>query len=317
MRAMVYRSYGGPEKLELADLPRPVPGAGQVLVRVVAASVNPIDWKRAGGAMRPIVPVWFPAVPGYDIAGEVVESGRGVSGFPAGTQVHARIAAMKGGASAELAAVSADDVVVMPAGMDAGEAAGLPLAGMTALQGLRDRAGLPLQGARERVLVVGASGGVGHLAVQIAHAAGATVIGVCSGRNTALVASLGADEVVDYTQPNPYRGLAPVDIVLDCVAGNPSPWLPRLGAGGRYASTAPGARTFLQSACNLFTDKQVRPVLLRPRAADLRVLDGLVEARQLRVVVDSRFPLEALARAWERSREGRAAGKIVIDVGSG
>jgi NADPH:quinone reductase-like Zn-dependent oxidoreductase len=208
-----------------------------------------------------------------------------------------------------------DVTVAIPAGMDPGEAAGLPLAGMTALQGLRDRGGLPLEGARERVLVVGASGGVGHFAVQIARVAGATVVGVCSGRNAALVASLGAHEVVDYTSPDPYRGQAPFDIVLDCVAGDPSPWLPLLGPGGRYASCVPGPKAFLRGALNPFTAKKVRPVMLKSRATDLRILDGLVETGKLRVVVDSRFPLEALAKAWERSMGGRATGKIVIEVG--
>jgi NADPH:quinone reductase-like Zn-dependent oxidoreductase len=315
MRAMVYRAYGGPEKLELTDLPTPVPGAGQVLVRVRASSVNPIDWKRAGGGMRLIMPVSFPAVPGYDLAGEVVEAGAGVTGFPAGMRVHARIGEMKGGASAELAVAGVDVTAPMPEGMDAGEAAGLPLAGMTALQGLRDRARLPMTGARERVLVVGASGGVGHLGVQIARAAGATVVGVCSGRNAALVTSLGAHEVLDYTKPDPYRGQAPFDVVLDCVGGDPAPWLPLLGPGGRYASTVPGVGTFLRSALNAFTGKKVLPVMLKTRAVDLRFLDGLVAAGKLRVVVDSHFPLEDLAKAWQRSISGRAAGKIVINVG--
>jgi len=314
MRAMVYRAYGGPEKLELTDLPKPAPGPDQILIRVIASSVNPIDWKRASGALRMIMPASFPLVPGYDIAGEVVEVGPGVSGFPAGTRVHARIGENKGGASAELALAGVGVVTRMPEGMDPGEAAGLPLAGMTALQGLRDQAGLPLEGARERVLVVGASGGVGHIAVQIARASGATVVGVCSGRNAELVTSLGAHEVLDYTKPDPYRGQAPFDIVLDCVAGDASPWLPLLGPGGRYASCLPGLGVFLRSALNPFQKKKVRAVLLKSRATDLAILDSLFTAGKLRVVIDSRFRLEELAKAWERSKSGRAAGKIVIDV---
>jgi NADPH:quinone reductase-like Zn-dependent oxidoreductase len=315
MRAMVYRAYGGPDKLELADLPRPVPGPAQVLVRVIAGSVNPIEWKRASGSQRLIMPVCFPGVPGYDVAGEVAEVGPGVSGFAVGQRVHARIGGLDARAAAEYAVAGVDVVAPMPAGMDWGEAAGLPLAGITALQGLRDKAELPLQGARERVLVVGASGGVGHLAVQIARASGATVVGVCSGRNAPLVQSLGAHEVIDYTQPEPYRGQAPFDIVLDCVAGDPSPWLPLLGPGGRYASCLPGPAVFLRSFLNPFSGKKVRPVLLKSRAPDLAILDRLVEEGKLRVVVDSRFRLDALAAAWERSMSGRAVGKIVVEVG--
>jgi len=314
MRAMIYRAYGGPEQLQMADLPKPVPQAGQVLVRVLASSVNPVDWKIASGKLRPLVSAKVPAVPGFDVAGEVAELGPGVSGFAVGERVHARIATGGTGASAELAIAGVDVLAKAPAGMDPGEAAGLPLAGLTALQGLRDRAGMPLEGARERVLVVGASGGVGHLAVQIARAAGATVVGVCSGRNAELVSKLGAHEVIDYTKADAYSGQAPFDIVLDCVGGSPSPWLPRLGAGGRFASTMPGPSVFLSSFSNFATSKKVYPVMLKTNAPDLRVLDRLVEAGKLRVVIDSRFPLADMRKAWERSLSGRAAGKIVIDI---
>jgi NADPH:quinone reductase-like Zn-dependent oxidoreductase len=314
MRAILYRAYGGPERLEMADIPRPVPGAGQVLVRVLASSVNPIDWKLASGKLRLMMPVTLPNVPGFDVAGDVVEVGPGAQGFAAGDRVHARIGHGRGGASAEYAVAGVDVTAKAPGGMDPGEAAGLPLAGLTALQGLRDLAGLPLEGAKERVLVVGASGGVGHVAVQIARAAGATVAGVCSGRNADLVSKLGAHEVIDYTKPDAYRGQAPFDVVLDCVGGSPSPWLPRLGPGGRFASCMPGAAVFLRSALNPVSRKKVRAVMLKSNAADLCILDRLVEAGKLRVVVDSRHPLADLRGAWERSRSGRATGKIVIDV---
>jgi NADPH:quinone reductase-like Zn-dependent oxidoreductase len=317
MRAMIYRTYGGPERLELTDMPRPAPGPGQLLVRVLASSVNPIDWKRASGKLRLLMPVAFPAVPGFDVAGEVADVGPGVKRFAAGDRVHARIATGGTGASAEFAVAGEDVTAKMPSGMDAAEAAGLPLAGLTALQGLRDRAGMPLQGARERVLVVGASGGVGHLAVQIARAAGAHVVGVCSGRNAELVTKLGAHEIVDYTRPDAYAGQAPFDIVLDCVGGSPSPWLPRLRPGGRFASTMPGPSVFLRSFVNPLTDRKVRAVMLKSNAADLEVLDGLWSAGKLRVVIDSRFPLAELRAAWERSMGGRAAGKIVVDVAPG
>lgn len=314
MRAMLFRAYGGVEKLEAVDVPTPAPKPGQVLMRVLASSVNPVDWKRASGKMRLIMPVKFPCVPGFDVAGVVAEVGPGVTEFAVGERVHARIAEGGGGACAELVVAGVGVTAKMPVGMSAGEAAGLPLAGMTALQGLRDRAGMPLEGARERVLVVGASGGVGHIAVQIARAAGATVVGVCSGRNAALVTGLGAHEIIDYTKPDAFRGQAPFDIVLDCVGGSPSPWMARLGPGGRFASTMPGPSVFARSFLNFVTSRKAHAVMLKSSAADLRALDRLVEAGKLRVVVDSRFPLADLAKAWERSMSGRAAGKIVIDV---
>jgi chloroplastic oxoene reductase len=314
MRAMIYGAYGGPEQLTLTDRPKPAPGKGQIAIEVRTSSVNPVDWKRASGKMRVIMPVSFPGTPGYDVAGDVAELGEGVTDFAIGQRVHARIGEMSGGACAEVAIAGVDVTTAMPDGMDWEQAAGLPLAGMTALQGLRDEAQMPLEGAKERVLVVGASGGVGHLGLQIAKAAGATVVGVCSGRNAEMVRGLGADEVIDYTKPDPYRGQAPFDVVLDCVAGDPSPWLPLLGPGGRYASTMPGGKTFLRAGLNAFTSKRVRPVMLKSRASDLRILDQLAADGKLRVVVDSRFRLEALREAWERSMTGRVAGKIVIEI---
>lgn len=311
MKAILYRSYGG--ALEAADLPRPSPGPGQILLRVRAASVNPVDWKIASGKLRFFQPAKLPQVPGFDVAGEVVEVGAGAA-FAPGDRVHARLSGGVGAASAEYTLAGVDVAAPMPQGMDFATAAGLPLAGMTALQGLRDRAGLPMSGARQRVLVVGASGGVGHLAVQIARAAGATVIGVCSARNAALVSELGASEVIDYQRPDPFRGLPPVDIVLDCVGGPPGPWLPLLAPGGRFASTLPGPAVFLRAMLNPLSGRKVYPVLLKSKAADLRVLDELYGAGRLRVVVAARFPLERLAEAWQQSQGGRTAGKIIIDV---
>lgn len=314
MRAMIYESYGGPENLELVELPAPSPGKQQLAIRVIAASINPIDWKRAKGQLRFIQPATFPSIPGYDVAGEVLALGPGVTDFAIGARVHARIKESKGGACAEVAIAGVDVTAEIPDGMSFAEAAGLPLAGMTALQGLRDGTKMPLTGATSRILVVGASGGVGHLAVQIAHAAGAFVVGVCSGRNVAMVRELGANEVIDYTAPDPFAGQAPFDIVLDCVGGEAGKWLPRLVAHGRYASCLPSPEVFARGALNVVCAKKVTPVLLSPRAADLRLLDDLVRAKKLKVVIDSRFPLAELQKAWERSISGRAAGKIIVDV---
>lgn len=314
MRAMVYRGYGGP--LELAELPEPVPGPGQLQLRVRATAVNPVDWKRATGKLRMLMPVRFPCVPGFDVAGVVSALGPGVTGFALGDRVHARLRDHEGGGAAELTNASAEVTARIPDGMGFAEAAGLPLAGMTALQGLRDQLLLPMAGATARVLVVGASGGVGHLAVQLARAAGATVAGVCSARNVELVRSLGAHEVIDYTAADPYRGVAPFDLVLDCVGGPPSAWTHLLVSGGRYASTMPGPSVFLRQLANPLTSRVVRPVLLKSTAADLQLLDERVAEGSLRVVIDQRYPLERLSEAWDRSKSGRAAGKIVIELGA-
>ncbi len=320
MRAMQLRAYGGPDLLELVERDAPTPGEGQLAIRVVCASVNPIDWKRASGAYRLIMPVSFPMVPGYDVAGEVIAVGPGAAGLSVGDRVHARIKEMSGGGCAEVAIAGLDVTTRMPDAMSYAEAAALPLAGMTALQGLRDGAGLSLTAAAEpapRVLVVGASGGVGHFATQLARAMGTHVVGVSSTRNLELVRALGAHETIDYTSSDPYAGQPPFDVVLDCVGGEPGKYLPRMTSKGRYLSCVPGPAVFARGALNLVCRKRVSAVLLRPRAVDLRALDELWSAGRLRVVVEGRFPLADLAEAWRRSIAGRTVGKIVIDVGAG
>lgn len=314
MKAISFRRYGGPEVLESAVLDDPRPGPGQVLVRVRASSVNPIDWKLASGKLRMIRPIRLPFVPGFDVAGEVAALGPGVSSFAVGDRVHARLAHQSGAASAELTVAGLDVTTKMPSGMSFADAAAIPLAGMTALQGLRDRLGIPMSGASARVLIVGASGGVGHFAVQIARAAGAHVVGVSSTRNLDLVRELGAHDVIDYTRPDPYAGQPPFDAILDCVGGPYGRWLPLLGPRGQFATPVPGAGTFLRAAVNPLCARKVWPVLLKTNAADLAFLDTLYEAGKLRAVIDSRFPLAALRAAWERSISGRAVGKIVIEV---
>lgn len=313
MKAIVFRRYGGAP--EVIDLPAPLPRAGEVLVRVRATSVNPIDWKQVAGTYRPILTARFPFVPGYDLAGEVVALGPGVTTFREGQRVHTRLSGPNGGANAELVRAGLDVLQPIPEGTDFLQAAGLPLAGMTALQGLRDGCRLPMSGATGRVLVIGASGGVGHLAVQVAKAAGAHVTGVCSGKNAAFVKALGADDVIDYLQPDGWRGAAPFDAVLDAVGGSPWQHLHRLAPGGRFASCVPGPTVFLRQALNALTRRTVAPVLLSPNAKDLGALDDLVAGRRLAVALDSTFPPERFAEAFARSQTGRAVGKVVVTWG--
>jgi NADPH:quinone reductase-like Zn-dependent oxidoreductase len=312
MRALVLDAYG--LSPHVAELPVPSPGAGQVRVRVRATAINPIDWKQASGKFRPILGARFPAfVPGYDLAGEVDAAGAGVTGFNPGQRVHARLSGTAAGANAEYVLAGVDALQHLPDNVDFAAGAGLPLAGMTALQGLRDVCGMPLSGASGRVLVVGASGGVGHFAVQLARHAGAHVTGVCSGRNAGLVQRLGAHAVVDYTQAGAWQGVAPFDVILDCVGVPVGEYLARLVPGGCFASCLPSPSVFAHGLLNAVRGKRVLPVLLKSNAVDLGVLDGLAAAGKLEVVVDSRFPAEQLAAAWERSRTGRAVGKIIVD----
>lgn len=293
----------------------PTPGPNQVLVRVRATSVNPIDWKQASGKVRPILTARFPGfVPGYDLAGEVESVGPGVTTFTKGQRVHTRLSGREGGANAELVLAGLDVLQPIPERMDFAQAAGLPLAGMTALQGLRDGLLLPLSGATQRVLIVGASGGVGHLAVQIARSTGATVVGVCSARNAELVRRLGAHDVVDYAKSDAFADQEPFAAIYDCVGSSPGDFLSRLTPEGRFASCMPGPAVFGHAALNLVRGKKVVPVILKPIAADLGVLDALVAKGSLEVVIDSRFPLAELGAAWARSMSGRVAGKVIVEV---
>jgi NADPH:quinone reductase-like Zn-dependent oxidoreductase len=140
------------------------------------------------------------------------------------------------------------------------------------------------------------------------------VTGVCSSRNVELVRRLGAHEVIDYTRPDAWRGVAPFDVIADTIGSAPGEFLPRLTEKGRFSSCLPGPAVFAHAALNLVRAKKVLPVLMAPNAKDLGVLDALAEKGQLEVVIDSRFPFEQLGAAWERSRTGRAAGKVIVDV---
>jgi NADPH:quinone reductase-like Zn-dependent oxidoreductase len=315
MRAIHLRSYGGPDKLQLVHIQEPQPAQGQLAVRVFSSSVNPIDWKRASGAYRLIMPVQFPSIPGYDIAGEVMALGSGVTGFAVGDRVHARIAEMSGGASAEVAVVGVEVTTKMPEGMTFADAAALPLAGMTALQGLRDGGKLTFfEGTNKRVLIIGGSGGAGHFAVQIARAMGAHVTSVSSAKNAEVTRSLGAHETIDYNASEPFAGQAPFDVIYDCVAGEPGKYNAHLTPQGRYLSCVPGPSVFAYATMNFLRKKHVGAVMLKANAADLAVLDDLFARGKLRVLIDAHFPLERLRDAWEHSIRGRSVGKIVIDV---
>lgn len=315
MRAWQMTQYGPPESMAIVELPRPEPGPRQLLVRVRATSVNPVDWKMASGRYRPFITAPFPFVPGFDVAGEVVACGAEAARFAVGDRVYARLNQRDGGASAEFALINLEVAAKMPDGLSFEQAAAIPLAGMTALQALRDKGGLPLSGASGRVLVIGASGGVGTFAVQIARRAGAEVIGVCSGRNADLVRSLGAHDILDYTKEPDVGRCAPYDIALDCVGAEPfGTFKPHLQRTGVFVSVFPmklGTQlgtltTRLRPGPRCFAHR------LTSRAEDLDVLSGLVAEGALRSVVAQTFPFTALPDAHRASMSGRTAGKIVV-----
>jgi NADPH:quinone reductase-like Zn-dependent oxidoreductase len=311
MRAMVTR--GGPPALE--SLPVPVPARGELLVRVRAAAVNPRDWMICEGRY----PLQWrlprgPLVLGSDFAGEVVAVGPGCQRLAPGERVHGMQAGQRFGAFAEYLAVAESVTARLPAALDFAQGAAMTLCGLTAWQALHGEARLS---AGQRVLVVGASGGVGHLAVQLAVAAGVAVTGVCSSANTDFVRGLGASRVIDYRRRSPAQLADRWPVVFDTIGRHGvAAWRPRLEPGGVYVTTVPGPRAIAASlrARLLPFGRRCRLVVVRASAKDLEALDALFEAGRLGVTIAASHPLERLPEALAASRSFRTRGKLVIEI---
>ncbi len=316
MRAMVFDEYGGPEVLRPADVPEPEADKDEVVVRVRATSVNPVDWKIREGKLRLFIPLRAPRVLGFDVSGEVVRGGAEAKRFAAGAPVFGMLDPRRNGACAEYVAVRESFLAPKPARLSHVEAAALPMAAVTARQALRNHAQLK---HGERVLVVGASGGVGSFAVQLAKAEGAVVTGVCSSRNVDFVRSLGADEVVPYDQ-RAMSDAGTFDVIFDAVGLQSFFSLSgQLNPTGRYVTTLPNAANVLSWAVLPVASlagygKRSYAVNTRPDTEDLLALTGLCEAGKLRPHIEKEYTLEQLPEAHRRSQSGRVVGKLVVTV---
>ena len=306
MKAITYSEYGNPDVLELIEQPMPKVGPGMVLVKVKAASVNPVDWKIMAGFLDSFMDLQFPAIPGWDVAGVVESVGIDAPHFKPGDEVisYGRKDYVHGGSFAEYIALPERLLARKPRSLDWSQSAGLPLAGLTAFQVL-NRLGLM---AGETVLIHGGSGGVGSLGVQIAVALGARVIATASERNHEFLKSLGA-EAVAYGEglSDRVRALSPagVDVVADFAGGNLEATLKVLSEGGRHASIA---------------DSEVEAhggtwMWVNPVGAELQQLADLVDEHKIRVEVAETLPLAKAADAFRFNMEGHTRGKIVLTVG--
>jgi NADPH:quinone reductase-like Zn-dependent oxidoreductase len=323
MKAIVYRCYGSPDVLRLESIGKPTPKADEVLVRVDAASVNPLDWHVLRGKpyiVRMEAGFGRPQDPrlGVDFAGTVEAVGASVTRFKPGDEVFGG----HDGAFAEYLTVREERAVVpKPANATFEQAAALPIAAITALQALRDKGRLQ---SGQKVLINGASGGVGTFAVQIAKSYGAEVTGVCSARNVDMVRSLGADHVIDYTREDFTRSGQHYDLIVDTVGSHsllayrraltPHGVLVVVGAANSGNWIGPLAIWFNAWMVSHFVSQEFVPLLAQMNKDDLAVLAGLVQSGKLTAVIDRRYPLSQVPDAIRYVEQGHARGKVVIDV---
>lgn len=313
MKRMQFTGYGGPEKLRLVDTPIPTPGQQQLQIRVSATSINPIDWKLHSGMLRWVKPLRFPSTPCFDFSGTVTGTGADAMGWTEGDRVLGMLPIDGLGAAAEYVVVDSQYVCRMPEGLSFENMAGLPLAGMTALQGLRDQGELK---SGQTLLVIGAAGGVGHYAVQIGRLLGAQVTTLSGPGNLAFCRELGAETALDYTEANPSLAKAGFDVILDCSGHSPfSRWQTLLSPRGRYVALLPSVSAGIAALrLKLFSSQRVRLTLVRSHQNDLAWLANEVGAGRLKTVIDEVFPLERLADGLRKSQGGHARGKIIVSL---
>jgi NADPH:quinone reductase-like Zn-dependent oxidoreductase len=323
MQAIVYHHYGPPDILECQEIAKPAPVDGEVLIRVHAAAVNPYDWhflRGTPGFVRLFTGLRRPKFPrlGADAAGMVDAVGPGVKQLKPGD----RVFGVCKGAFAEYACGKESELAIIPSGVSFEQAAAVPIAGVTALQGLRDSGKLK---AGQTVLINGASGGVGTFAVQIAKALGATVTAVCSARNAELVRSLGSDRVIDYAQEDFTRGAGPFDVIFDLVGNRPLSAMRRalrprgtfIGCGGGGPDKPGGelmAAMLGRAIAAPFASQKLTGVLAKINTEDLNALARMLESGEVKPVVSRTYSLKETAEAVRLVESCHAAGKVIIAV---
>jgi NADPH:quinone reductase-like Zn-dependent oxidoreductase len=324
MKAAIYTSYGPPDVVHIADVEKPSPKDDEVLIKVRAASVNPLDWRLMKGEPRVLrimprllrMPI---GRPGVDVAGEIEAVGKKVTQFKPGDAVFGACRA----AIAEYACARESGIAMKPANVTFAQAASVNVAGLTAVQGLRDHGKIQ---PGSKVLINGAAGGVGTFAVQLAKVFGAHVTGVCSTRNIEMVKSIGADAVIDYTQNDFTTSNRRYDLILDCVGNHSfsecrrvlSPKGRYIGIGAPHDMSVIGLLALMIKplVLSLFASQKAVMFIAKVNAADLALLAELIATGKLVPVIDKSYSLSEAAEAIRHVEEGHARGKVVITVSS-
>jgi NADPH:quinone reductase-like Zn-dependent oxidoreductase len=306
MRAIRIHQYGGPEVLAQVEMQRPTPGPNEVLIKVKAASVNPIDWKLRAGHMKDVFPLTFPTTLGLDVSGTIEEVGPGAARFKRGDEVYVSLEAGSGGGYAEYVVAKETIVAEKPSTLDHVQAASVPVVGLTAWQALFEVAQLR---ADQKVLIHAAAGGVGIFAVQFAKAKGAYVIGTASSRNQAFLGDLGVDKAIDYQKTRFEDVVHDADVVLDTIGGDTQERsFKALKKGGVLVSIVQPPSQELAAKYG------VRALFYgsHPSSSDLTEIARLIDSGNVKTVVETVLPLAEARRAHELSESGHARGKIVL-----
>ena len=307
MKAVQIHQYGGCDQMQLQEIAIPKPAKGEILIKVHAAGVNPVDWKIREGYLAEMLPHSLPLTLGWDLAGEVASLGEGVTSWEVGNAVYAHSNISKNGSYAEYIIVAEGDVAAKPKTLSWQKSAAVPLVTLTAWQALKDIGSVK---SGDRVLIHGGAGGVGIAAIQLAKQVGAIVYTTSSARNYAFLKELGADEVIDYTKED-FSKLKDLDIVFDTQGGDvlEKSWA-TLKQGGSIISVAE------IPSQDLATKYQVSAhfCFVQPNANQLFEIATLIDSNELKVEVDSVFRLEDVAKAHEKSESGHTRGKLVLQI---
>jgi NADPH:quinone reductase-like Zn-dependent oxidoreductase len=314
MKAVFYNSYGGPELLQVGNLPEPVPGPDQLLIQVKTVSINPVDYKILKGNLKMLTGSKFPQIPCSDFAGIIKKTGSNIKEFAECDKVYGFVPTIlrKPGALAEFVLAIPSQVRMLPEGMAFEEAAALPVASLTALNGLRK--GGELSG--KSVLINGATGGVGHFAIQIAHAAGAKVTAICSTANTELARKFGADQIIDYTKTDLAVWKTKYDIILDAYGHMKQADARRmLNKKGVYTSTMYGpAALFITLYNRLIYGKILTSGNMRSNPEDFEKIEALFKQGKLNPYVEKTFQIDQAQDAFRIFEKGKHRGKIIIRI---